>query len=301
MIRINKHINLVKFPGFEYPHCNCLWIEDELNCLVDVSPQKSDLDYLLKQRIDYIVNTHGHIDHYRYNHLFPDSRVMMHRADGTMVDSGRNYLDEFGFGDYLNDPAVESFYLDAVQFRPARIDMFIEEGQMISCGETVFETVHLPGHSAGHCGFMFHESGFLFTGDIDLSTFGPWYANMNCSLSELLRSIGRVLDLNPEYIVTGHGEGIVKDNYRERLAEYRDIIYQRQRRIVDLLYKGHNLLEDITKRYPVYIRPPRPEIIFNLYEKVMVLVHLKYLVECGFAVHHKGSYYLNDGVLPSQF
>ncbi len=301
MIKIDKHINVIRFPGFEYPHCNCMWIEDEINCLIDTSPHKDDLNFLMTQRVDLIVNSHGHIDHYQYNHLFPDSRVMMHHADRAIAQSPEKYAEAFGFYELVKNPVVEKYYLDAVHYRTTKIDEFLDEGKIINLGATVMQTVHLPGHSPGHSGFLFPEKGFIFTADIDLSTFGPWYANINCSLTELIGSINRVIEMKPEYIVTGHGEGIVKENYSGRLAQYRDIVFARQKRIVDLMYNGYNTLDAIAKMYPVYQQLPRPEIIFYLYEQVMVLVHLRYLIQTGSVIQDGEGYYLEEGLKASLF
>lgn len=301
MIKIDKNINVIKFPGFEYPHCNCMWIEDELNCLIDTSPHKDDLDFLMTQRMDLIVNSHGHIDHYQYNHLFHDCRVLMHHADREIAQSPEKYTEAFGFNELVKNTAVEKFYLDAVHYRPTRIDEFLDDGRILTLGSTVMQTIHLPGHSPGHCGFLFPDKGFIFTADIDLSTFGPWYANINCSLKDLVSSINRVIEMKPDYIVTGHGEGIVKENYTIRLAEYRDIVFTRQKRIVDLLYNGNHTLDDIAGKCPVYQTLPKPEVIFYLYEQVMVLIHLRYLMESGFVIQDDGSYYLAEGVSPSMF
>lgn len=301
MIRIDKHIQLIKFPGFEYPHCNTLWIEDDVNCLIDTSPGQDDLQYLLAQQVDLVVNTHGHIDHYLYNHLFPNAKIMMHQGDSEQVNSSQKYLEIFGFGKYLPDPAVAEFYINAVQYRTTRINEYLEEGKTISLGSTRFETLHLPGHSPGHCGFIFPANGFLYTSDIDLSVFGPWYANINCSIKLFLESISRVLSINPDYIITGHGEGIVKNDYRERLKVYRDIIFAREKRIVSLIHKGVNTLESITDEFPIYRILPKPEIIFKLYEKIMVLMHLEHLVDSGLLLKVGESYYLEEGVSPAQF
>jgi len=301
LIKIDNHISLIKFPGFEYPHCNCLWIEDEMNCLLDTSPHEDDLRYLLNQRVDLIINSHGHIDHYLYNHLFPDARVMMHRGDSEFVQFPDKYTGEFGFEEFIKDPAVNRYYLKAVQYRTTRIDEFLEDGKIISLGSTAIKTIHIPGHSPGHCGFLFADKGFMFTSDIDLSTFGPWYANLNCSITALLNSIERILEIKPDYIVTGHGDGIVREGYIRRLKEYRDIIFARQKRIVDLISRGYNTIDEIAKKLPVYRQLPKPEIIFLLYEKVMILTHLRYLEETGNLIRKDNSYYLEENIKPALF
>lgn len=298
---IDKNIRLVDFQGFMYPHCNCLWIEDEINCLIDTSPGEADLRYLQLQKVDLIINSHGHIDHYLYNHCFPDSKILMHAGDEAIARSAAKYLEVFGLTTFTQDPRLQQFYLEGVQYRPTRIDGYIEDHQLVRLGSTNLEVLHLPGHSPGHCGFLFPEQGFVFTADIEFSAFGPWYANMNCSLSDFLQSIERLIALKPDYMISGHGEAIIKGDISKRLQEYRDIIYTRQRRIVDLLYRGRHSLADLAGEYPVYRQPPKPEAVFYIYEQVMILTHLRYLQEQGYVIQEGQYYYLQEGLNPKAF
>ena len=299
MIRIDEHISVLDFAGFQYPHCNCLWIDDDIKCLIDTNPGTADLDYLRTQAVDLIIHTHGHIDHYLYNQYFPNSKILMHKADHAAAQSADGCLDEFGIKLFYDDPRIHQQFLDGILYRVSRIDGEIEDNQVIKLGSTTIETLHLPGHSPGHCGFLFPEQGFIFTGDIDLSKFGPWYANMGCSLAELFRSIDRLLSMKPDYLITGHGEAIVKKDVSRRLRAYRDIVYARQGRIVDLIYSGHHSLEEIARSLPVYVKLPQPKSIFYLYEKIMIMIHLRYLQEMGHVVQENDRYYLREGARPS--
>lgn len=291
MIKIDKHISLIDYPGFKFPYCNCLLIEDDVNCLIDTSASQSNLNYLTKKEIDLIINTHGHLDHYMNNHDFPNAKILMHSADHGIAQSADNYLNEFGLKVFA-EPPVQQLYLDAIQYRTTRIDGFIENNQIIELGSTSIEAIHLPGHSSGHCGFFFPKQGFIFSSDIDLSVFGPWYANWGSSLQDFFQSIDRLLALQPDYIITGHGEAIVKENISRRLIEYRDIIYARSQRIIDLLTKGRHTVEEIARGCPVYIHLPEPQQLFYVYEKVMVAVHLRYLQELGNVIQDEDRYYL---------
>jgi glyoxylase-like metal-dependent hydrolase (beta-lactamase superfamily II) len=280
------------YPGFKFPYCNCLLIEDDINCLIDTSAGKSDLSYLMKKEINLIINSHGHLDHYINNYYFPDSKVIMHPADHGIAQSADNYLDEFGLKAFAKDPQMQQLYLDAIQYRTTRIDDLIMDKQVINLGSTSIETVHLPGHSAGHCGFFFPEQGFIFSADIDFSVFGPWYANWGSSLADFFQSIDRLIAMKPDYIITGHGDAIVKENISRRLLEYRDIIYARQQRIIELLRNGRHTVDEIARECPVYIHLPEPKELFYVYEEVMVAVHLRYLQESGDVIQEDQRYYL---------
>ncbi len=299
LIKIDKHITLLDFPGFQYPHCNCLWIEDDINCLIDSSPGEADLAYLKTQAVDLIINSHGHVDHYLYNDHFPNSKILMHQADHAMAQSADGYLEEFGVKLFTDDPNMYQLFLQGNLFQTTRVDGEIKDHQVIRLGATTLETLHLPGHSPGHCGFLFPEQGFIFTADIDLSRFGPWYGTMNCSLADFINSIERLLSMKPDYLITGHGKAIIKEDVSRRLREYRDIIYARQRRIVDLIDHGRHSLDEIAGAYPVYRQLPRSSSMFYHFERMMILVHLRYLQDLGHVIEENRRYYLKEGIRPS--
>lgn len=300
LIKIDKHINVVDYPGFLYPHCNCMWIEDDINCLIDCSPGADDLSYLRQKKVDFIINSHGHIDHYQYNHLFTDSKILMHQADQDISQSANKYLYAFGINAWASDSQLDKLYLDTGRYRPTRIDEYIKDNQVINLGSTRIEIMHLPGHTPGHCGVWFAEQGCVFTADIELSAFGPLYANMDSSLSDFIFSIERLISLKPDFIISGHGQAIVKNNVLRRLREYRDIIHTRHRKIIDLLHSGHHTLDEITRELPIYGQLPKPELVFYIYEKVMVLAHLHNLLEQGQLIQDNDCYYLKEGVRPDR-
>lgn len=297
---IDRHITLVDFQTFLFPRCNCLWIQDDINCLIDNSPDQADLAYLRQQKIDLIINSHGHIDHYLYNHQFPRSKIMMHSEDTAIAQAREKYLEAFGMTTLNQDDRLQELYLKEVQYRTTRIDEHINADQVFNLGTTRFEVLHLPGHSPGHCGFIFPEQGFVFSADIDFSNFGPWYANLDSSIPQFLQSIDRLADLKPDYFISGHGAALVTENVSKRLMAYRDIIFARQRRIVDLLYRGYHSLEDLARRYPVYQRAPQPVAVFYIYEQVMILVHLRYLKEQGYVIQDDQGFYLKPGLSPAR-
>ena len=105
--------------------------------------------------------------------------------------------------------------------------------------------------------------------------------------------------MKPDYLIAGHGKAIIKEDVSRRLREYRDIIYARQRRIVDLIDHGHHSLDEIAGAYPVYRQLPRSRSIFYLFERMMILVHLRHLQELGHVIEENSRYYLKEGIRPS--
>jgi glyoxylase-like metal-dependent hydrolase (beta-lactamase superfamily II) len=267
MIKINQYIKFLDYPGYQHPHCNCLLIEDDVRCIIDSSCGEEDLAYLKQRPVDIILHTHGHHDHYFYNHCFPNSTIYMHQADHAIAQSTGSYLHFFGIEPLGKNPQLNSFFLKATQYLTTEIHARIEDKQGLDLGSTRLEMLHLPGHSAGHCGFLFPDQGFVYTGDIDLSVFGPWYGNLNCKVQDFLDSLDRLIALKPDYIITGHGEGIVKEKVIPRLQKFRDIIYYREQRILDLIKSGHHTLEEMAAKCPVYQKIPKPQAIYYIYEQ----------------------------------
>ena len=51
------------------------------------------------------------------------------------------------------------------------------------------------------------------------------------------------------------------------------------------------IVEEIARELPIYRRLPRPETIFWVYELMMVLNHLRFLEEQGYAGHDGDTWY----------
>ncbi|NLV16269.1 MAG: MBL fold metallo-hydrolase [Syntrophomonadaceae bacterium] len=298
MKKLINNIYLLELPQFNYPFCNCLWIEDEINCLMDSSPIDEELARLNGKKLDLIVNSHGHIDHNRSNYLFPEAKVLLHESNFPLVESREGYLKAFGF-DRLLDESWQNYYLDAPGYQPRPADGTLEDGQIISLGSTVFQVLHLPGHIYGHCGFFFPDDGLVFTADIDLNLFGPWYGNMTSDVDDFINSIERLIQMDPAILVTGHGQKVYTSGIKPRLAAYRDTMYSREEEIIKLLHRGKRTVSEIGAEKPIYRRFLEPDRIFYLYECVMDWKHLQRLERLGRVSCHNGKYHLNEGIRPS--
>lgn len=74
--------------------------------------------------------------------------------------------------------------------------------------------VHTPGHTEGHAMFHLPDRGLLFTGDglITMDLLGPRRGpqmigdRFNLDTEEALRSLDRIVDLEADLLLPGHGE-----------------------------------------------------------------------------------------------
>ena len=148
-------------------------------------------------------------------------------------------------------------------------------------GQTSVKIIHTPGHSAGHCCFFFPLEQVLYLGDIDLTSFGPWYASNNSSIDAFLASIEQIRKLNPKIVVTSHGDGLITENIDERLDSYAQIISRRDSRILEFLSEPRRL-EEILDLEIVYRRPHKsPDSFFYWDDRMMIEMHLARLQHSG--------------------
>jgi glyoxylase-like metal-dependent hydrolase (beta-lactamase superfamily II) len=267
--------------GGKYPQGNSLLVRgaDE-TVIVDPSlgviPRRARLP-----RVDRVLNSHCHEDHVAGNHLFPDVPWHLHEADLPGIRSLEGFLGIFGYeGPVGSDWAralVEQFHFvprpDASGFR---------DGDVFELGGGVrIRAVHTPGHTRGHCAFWVEPEALLYLGDIDLSSFGPYYGDAWSDLEDFERSLARVAEIDARWYATFHHIGVLEGRaaFRERLDRFAAVIARREERLLAYLAEPHSLDEIAAHRF-VY-RPEDPVPFAEPVERRSMAQHLARLRRQG--------------------
>ena len=88
------------------------------------------------------------------------------------------------------------------------IDRELRDGETIRLRgepETAVEVLHTPGHARGHLCFYIERLGALVAGDIVAGVGTIVIDPPDGDMDDYLRSIERLIDLNPRYVLPGHG------------------------------------------------------------------------------------------------
>jgi glyoxylase-like metal-dependent hydrolase (beta-lactamase superfamily II) len=113
--------------------------------------------------------------------------------------------------------------------------------------------IHTPGHTRGHCAFHIEPDDVLYLGDIDLSSFGPYYGDAWADLEAFEDSLTRVREIDARHYVTFHHIGVLEGRraFLERLDRFSAVIQRREKRLLDFL-RDPRTLEEIAEHGFVY-------------------------------------------------
>lgn len=273
--------------GGKFPYSNGLMIDSTQTVLVDTGFGRSRREAILKAGdVNVIINTHFHLDHAYGNKFFPKARIWAHTLDAPALRSPEQFLAFTGFRGISDFP-------DPLHFPGGpsgrEVDRELVDGEVLDFGEIVLQVIHTPGHTPGHIALYESQASLLFSGDIDLSPFGPWYGNVRSDLAEFTNSIERLIELNPKILVTSHA-GIITSNIREKLREYGNKVELRDEQILQHLQVPKTLAELMDSRI-IFRRYPEPQGVYRFFEKTMLVKHLqRFMLEGKVFIKPDGKY-----------
>ena len=273
--------NIFYIPGknnSRFPYCACLYLKGkDMRVLIDAGMGTRRLEPLKKWGIDILILTHCHIDHRLTRKEIPTVPVWCHEADAPFLNDRNLFYQAIGLQRSGLDLSVDfNFTHDMFEIE---IKQHLYDGQRVDLGGITLETIHTPGHTPGHLSFYIPEANLLFTADVDLTPFGPFYGHDFADIGDFLQSIKRLRQLNAGIVATGHA-GPFNGQVIEKFNRYADVVYQRDRLVLDQLtqpmalgdYSNRNL---IFRTYPDF-----PDLI-RWFELVHIEKHLERLKAMG--------------------
>jgi glyoxylase-like metal-dependent hydrolase (beta-lactamase superfamily II) len=122
----------------------------------------------------------------------------------------------------------------------------LADGDTVDAGGSPLEVLHTPGHSPDHLAFWHRASGTMFVGDlVVLGSSVMIHTSKGGSLAQYLRSLQRLLALEPRVLMPAHGPRV--DDPAALLNGYIAHRRMRERQVVDALNAGHATVEAIAE------------------------------------------------------
>jgi len=238
---------------------------------------------------DLVVLGHVHEDHIAGLHRLPHARVCVHEADVEAARSWEGLARHYGYA-----PAVLQGMRTKIErdfhYAPRPDATAYRDGATWSLGGGVtVRAIHAPGHTSGHCVLLVEPGAIAFIGDIDLSSFGPYYGDATSSLAAFRRTLQAVKEIPARVWITSHHKGVVteRETFLQLLQAFGARLDAREEAIAAFLRAHPATLEELVAHRFVY-----PKHLNDLYyedaERRTIAQHLEALGSAGRAQQEGG-------------
>lgn len=238
---------------------------------------------------DLVILGHVHEDHMAGLHRLPRARVHVHEADLEAARSWAGLARHYGYGAAVLQGMKakierEFHYLPRPDAQPYRDGACWELG-----GGVTVRAFHTPGHTRGHCVLVVEPGGIAFIGDIDLSSFGPYYGDATSSLAEFRSTLIAVKDIPAHVWITSHHKGVITERatFLSLLEAFGARLDAREEAIADYLRNRPSTLTELVAHRFLY-----PKHLDDLYyedaERRTIEQHLEALAAAGRALQDDG-------------
>ncbi len=271
-----------------YPFCNSLYIEGA-GVLIDPACNRERLIRLREETgVKVVWLSHWHEDHFLHLDLFDDIPFWISAGDAPPLADLSLLLDWYGVS--AEERCFwEPLLIDQFHFRPRYPARNLIGGETIAMGSVTVDVIATPGHTPGHLAFFFREAAVLYTGDYDLTPFGPWYGDRFSDIDSTRSSILRLRTVPAQVVLTGHESGVFARPPAVLWDRYASVIAERETKLLSVLEQPRSL-EEIVDACIIYGRQREPKAFFAFGERAHMLKHLLHLENRGIVVREEGRY-----------
>ena len=284
--------NIFYIPGennSRFPYCACLYLKGKkLRVLIDAGMGPENMAPVKALGIDLLILTHCHIDHRLTRMEIADVPVWCHEKEKVYFQDRDYFFTAMGFKRSGLD--LNGLFDFAHGMFETEIDHQLTDGERIELGGITLETIHTPGHTPGHMAFFVPEHGLLFSGDIDLTSFGPFYGHDFADINDLLVSIKKLRQVKTNMVISGHA-GPFKEDLPARFKNYAEVIHTRDRLLLKTLEQAKSI-EDFKGSHLFYKAYPDFPDLIRWFELVHIEKHLNRLKALG-KVRIKGNKWIS--------
>lgn len=272
------------------PYCHSIYIEGA-GVLIDPAGDRQRFRRLRDEDgVNQIWLSHWHEDHFMDLDLFEDAELWICALDAPPLTDIEIFLDWYDMRGPLRD-FWGQVLVDFFHYQPRTPQRLIEPGEIIDAAGVVVHALHTPGHTPGHLSFWFPEQGVLHLADYDLTSFGPWYADVDSSIDDCRRSVEMLRGIPANIWIPGHEFGALTQDPGRLWDDFLAVIDQRHNRLDQVLESGPQSLRQLVEHWIVYGKAREPLDYYIWAEGCMLKKHLEQMTARG-EIRREGSLYV---------
>lgn len=289
--RITDNIYLVEAPEkgqFPYSH-SFLFTGDE-NILLDAGTDEN-LMLLIDREIgiDKLIISHTHPDHIRRWQVLSHRELLLPAETPDSVFNidtlGERYVGNGERGRRWVEVIGKWLGIEALREPDTRY----HNGDIIENGTSRIEAIHAPGHLDDHYCFFEHNTGTLFTTDIDFTGFGPWYGNPEGMIKPFIESVRKVMAFPYKTVCPSH-KPVHEGNATGRFEAFLAAFHRQRNEVLASLNSGKTL-DELVAVSPFYKNRFFDLKIQSYFEEQMIAKNLAFLIEEGLVREYGGVYH----------
>lgn len=226
-LKLSNKISLIQETGVaHFMRCNIWHVKGrDFDLVIDTGMGLDPLKQWIMQDTDRPLKalvTHCHFDHAGCLHEF-DVR-MGHRAESDILASPTNNAVVYA-GAWTRIAIVDKqqhpdYSPQTYSIKAAPLTHYLDEGDVIDLGDSVYQILHLPGHSPGSIGLWDKTNKVLFSGDALYN--GQLLDSLYHSNKEIyLNTLERIESLGAKVFHGGHEPSFDARRMKQIIAGYR--------------------------------------------------------------------------------
>ncbi len=239
--RITDKITFVEPASMaNFTSCSGIIVKAKKKVFIDMNMGAEETPGLVRdEKPDAAIITHYHLDHSiwtRYVNEQSATTIFIPEQEAPYLTSF-DYVIEHTAGPFGMSEKWGEFVKNDLGYTP--LESYECYNSLTSFKEITPEIVMVetPGHSPAHTSFYFPDEKILFSGDMGLDRFGPWYGWSDCNIKRIIDSILRLDGMDVNLVLTSHG-GLIRDEIQKQWAGCIQEIVKRERDIIEKLDRG---------------------------------------------------------------
>jgi len=242
-------------------------------------------DLIKAEKPDIAIATHYHLDHGTWGATaleYSDAEFFAPAGEEKYLTS-LDYFITNTVGGSKWEKEWQEFAVNVAGYQDVSNISVYDETETFQQSEIKMVPIKTAGHSPSHMSFHFPEEKILFTGDMGLDSFGPWYGWKDCNLKDLLESMIRLKNLDVDTLLTSHG-GMITSNIEATWDKALNQIFDREQSLREMLDQGVSRDEIIEKgifyKYKSKVREPMKSFLY-MWDGLVFDHHLELLNQGG--------------------